>query len=191
MHLLESYALLIGQQISSCFIDEEVIILPEKKYVTLHTEHAKGSSRKYNYWDEVVDYLLSNKNFNFDIIQIGQNKEEKNTKLNYSYLGETNYNSLAYLIKNSEMHIGYDSLPVHLASHYGKKIVAIYPHYKQYSGPFFSNENDICILEPNYPINQKTFKKIKPSYSNHGDLMNTILPKDIYLSILKILKINE
>ena len=191
MHLLESYALIVGQKISSCFIDQEEIQLPNKKYITFHSEHAKGTSRKYDRWEEVIDLLINNKNFDYEIIQIGQDIENKNEKINTQFLGKTNYNSLAFLINNSSLHVGYDSLPVHLASHFNKKIVAIYPHHKQYSGPFFSKDEDIIILEPNYPINPNNSKPIKPSYSNNCNLMNTISSKDIYLSVLKLLNINE
>ena len=191
MHILESYALVSGQKISSCFIHEEKIQLPYTKYITLHTEHNKGTSRKYKNWKSVVESLINNKNFDYQIIQIGQNKDEINEKVNTTYVGKTNYNSLAFLIKNSSLHLGYDSLPVHIASHFNKKIVAIYPYSIKHSGPFFSREKDIITLEPEYQINPHNSKRIKPIYSDNCEMMNTINPQDIYKAVLKLLNIDE
>jgi len=191
MHLLESYALIMGQKISSCFIHEEEIELPQRKYITFHSEHDKGTSRKYHRWEEVINLLIKNQNFDYDIVQIGENNKNINQNINNSYVGKTNYHSLAYLIKNSEMHLGYDSLPVHIASHFGKKIVAIYPQYKCYTGPYFSKEEDVIIIEPHYSINPHSSEKIKPSYSFNCKLMNTIPPERIYKSVLKLLNIDE
>lgn len=191
MHLLESYALVSGQKISSCFIHEEIIELPYQKYITLHSEHDKGTSRRYRRWKDVVDLLINNKNFDYEIVQIGQNRDPINEKVNERYVGRTNYHSLAFLIKNASLHLGYDSLPVHLASHFNKKIVALYPQYKGHTGPYFSEEKDIIILEPEYKINSHNGKKIKPSYSSNCSLMNTIEPELVYKSVLQLLNINE
>jgi len=191
MHLLESYALVMGKKIFSCFIHEEEIELPLKKYITFHSEHDKGTSRNYHKWGEVINLLLKNKNFDYEIVQIGQNNKNINKNINNSYVGKTNYHSLAYLIKNSEMHLGYDSLPVHIASHFGKKIVAIYPQYKSYTGPYFSKKEDVIIIEPPYPINPYSSQRVKPSYSFNCNLMNSISPQYIYKSVLKILNIDE
>ena len=193
MHILETYSLVTAQKISKCFIHEESINIPLNKYITFHGFHKKGSSRQYKSWQKIIDLLNNNNKFNYEIVQIGEINDLKYNNINNDFLGKTNVNSLAFLINNSELHFGYDSFPVHLASHFQKKIVAIYPHFSKSSGPFFSNEKDIKIIEPYYNKIGINPIKLKPcfAYNDKNDLINTIDPNEIYESILNLLKIND
>jgi ADP-heptose:LPS heptosyltransferase len=184
MHILENYALITGCKINKCFIDEEHIELPTNKYITFHPFSPKGSSRQYNKWHIVINSLKQNQNFKYDIIQVGENNDTKYNNVNTEYLGKTNYHSLAFLIKNSSLHLGYDSLPIHFASHYDIPIVAIYPWYSKNCGPYFSSNNKIKIFEPDFSI-------IKPTYSmeDPNNLINTISPDKIYNAIKDLLEI--
>jgi ADP-heptose:LPS heptosyltransferase len=119
----------------------------------------------------------------YDIIQIGGSNDVRYEYANHHYLGKTNYHSLAYLIKNAELHLGFDSLPVHLASHFDRKIVAIYPWYAQNCGPYFSDTNDIVILEPDFSIFKPCF-----NVADRFDLINTIEVSDIYQAVIGLLK---
>jgi ADP-heptose:LPS heptosyltransferase len=80
------------------------------------------------------------------------------------------------------LHLGYDSLAVHLASHYQKKIVALFPHWAKSSGPYFSRPEDVILFEPD-------FSKIKPcfSYDDPYRLLNTIAPEDIARATIHLL----
>jgi len=185
MHLLESYALTAGCKISKCFIHEEPIELPHKKYITLNTYSNRGNSRQYDHWDQVIDRLLNNVKFNeYTIIQTGNKEDPKHKNVDTTYLGKTNYHSLAYLIKNASLHLGIDSFPVHLASHFDIKIVAIYFYYSSTCGPYFSSADKIRLFEPN-------FDKAKPIF-NYDDplrLINTINPDDIYEAVGDLLNL--
>ena len=183
MHLLETYALPSGCKISEPFIHLEPIDLPKHKYMTFHGFHPEGSSKQYKRWSVVLEMLKDDPEFTYDIIQIGGKNDERYENVDHSYLGKTTYHSLAYLIKNAELHLGFDSLPVHLASHFNTKIVAIYPWYAQNCGPYFSKKNDCIILEPDFSI-------YKPCFSSYDkfDLINTIEPKTIYDSVKCIKK---
>jgi len=186
MHLIEAYALASGAAIEKCFINEKEINLPSKKYITFHGVNPKGKYRQYDYWQIVIDDLLSHPDFDYEIVQIGEDKDLKYYRVNGDYLGKTNFLTLAFLIKNSELHFGYDSFPVHLASYYDKKIVALYPQYAVNTGPFFNIENDCISIEadPNC--------KTKPIWSefHSNDRINSISPKLIVKSILELLQIN-
>jgi ADP-heptose:LPS heptosyltransferase len=183
MHLLETYAVSCGAQIGKCFIKEESMPLPEKKYITFHGFNPKGSSRQYEHWQIVIDTLLQHKEFDYDIVQVGGLIDHRFNGINTEYLGATSYNNLAYLIKHSELHLGFDSLPVHLASHYNKKIVAIYCHYSSISGPYFSSHKDIRILQPD-------FSQIKPTYgyNDPNNLIQKIDPLEISEAVLSLLR---
>ena len=170
MHAIETYALVSGAKIGKSFIKEEEIELPKGRYMTFHPHHDKGTARRYGHWEKVVELITYNRPL-IKVLQIGGIDDKKYDGCDTSLLGKTNYHSLAYVIKHSVLHLGYDSLPVHLASHYQKKIVAIYPFWAKSSGPYFSNPDDVHALEPD-------FTKIKPcySYDDPHRLINNIKP---------------
>jgi ADP-heptose:LPS heptosyltransferase len=182
MHLLESYALTCGCFIDKCFIEEEEIDLPKSKYITLHSFNNKGTSRQYSHWHSVISYLKKDPRFNHEIVQIGGSEDFK-YDINTSYLGQTSCNSLAYLIKYSDLHLGFDSFPVHLASHYNKKIVALYPQYAKNTGPYFSKKEDVYLFETYRYTNQKPiFEKNDPNGT-----INKIPPERIAEAVLDLL----
>lgn len=184
MHLLETYAVSTGCSVDKCFLHEEKIDLPDSPYITIHSHNPKGPGRQYKYWQDVVDHLKSHSKFNLEIIQIGGLLDERLKHINTSYLGKTNYHSLSYLIKNSVLHIGFDSLPIHIASHHNIKIVAIYAHYANNTRPYFSDPENIVLLEPDH-------SKIKPVFSNIDpfDQINSIPPSYIIDGIHKLLNL--
>lgn len=184
MHLLETYALLSGAKIDKCFIKEEPINLPKEKYITLHSYNPKGNNRQYKYWNNVIKNLNNHPLFDYEIIQIGGIDDIK-TNTNTTYLGKTTYNSLAYLMKHSSLHMGFDSFPAHLASYYGKKMVVLYAHYANNTGPYFSNKKDVILLEPDHSI-------VKPIFgdSDPYDKINTIDFNIITNSVLTLLDIS-
>jgi ADP-heptose:LPS heptosyltransferase len=186
MHLLETYSLVSGARIGQSWIKEKEISLPSKKYITFHPVHSKGNARKYSYWKDVIINLKNNNSFisDYDIIQIGEH-DGIDYGANVDYLEKTNYHELAYLIHNASLHLGYDSLAVHLASHFQTKIVAIYSYLAKNSGPYFSKDEDIIILESSY-------KDIRPSYSYDDNfrLIDKISPKEISDAVLKLLNID-
>lgn len=184
MHILESYALLSGAKINKCYIQEMPIILPVNNYITFHPFSEKGDSKQYDKWNKIIDLLITNKNFNYEIVQIGTHNPIESYPVNINYLGNMKIWQLAYLIKNSSLHLGYDSLPVHLASHYDIPIVAMYSYYANTCGPYFSSSEKIRIFEPD-------FSKVKPTYGYNDPyrLINNIEYLDVYNSILELLGI--
>ena len=183
MHILETYALLSGAQIDQCFIQEEEIDLPSKKYITFHPYSPKGNSKQYDKWNEILSLLKNNSEFDYEIVQVGEVTDQR-YDVNTFYLGKTSYNSLAYLIKNSQLHLGFDSFPVHLASHYDIKIVALYSYYATTCGPYFSSSDNIRIFEPDFTNTKPTF-----SYDDPFRLINTIDHNQVYQAIIELLGI--
>lgn len=184
MHILETYALLAGCTSTKSFIHEEEINLPSKPYITFHPHSPKGNHKQYDWWNNVLEMLNDNENFNYEIIQVGATKEDEHYVHNIDYLGSTNFWQLAYLIKHSSLHLGFDSLPVHLASHYDIPIVAIYSYYKSTCRPYFSTEEKVRLLEPD-------FSYIKPTYGDDDPnrLINNINPNNIYNSVVELLNL--
>lgn len=186
MHILETYALTCGCPISKPFIKEDSsIVLPSTKYITLHSYDPKGTARLYNKWENVISILKNNPNFTYEIVQTGGLLDPKCQGANHDYLGKTSYGSLAFLIKNAQLHLGFDSLPVHLASYYDIKIVALYGYYANMSRPYFSNENNIRIFEPDFSSTKPTFH-----YNDPYNLIQTIEPSQIANAVFDLLGID-
>ena len=181
MHLIESYALSAGCKISKPTIQLQEIDLPKEKCMTFHGFNPKGQSRQYNSWELVLEKINADASIDLQVVQVGGAQDKKYFGADHSYLGKTSYNSLAYLIKNAELHLGFDSLPMHLASIFDTKIVALFNSYSQNTGPYFSKE--YITLEPSYD-------EIKPcfNYEDRFDLINTIDPEIVYLETKRILE---
>jgi len=185
MKLVETYAANSGLTISKPFIYEKFFPLNVDRYITIHKE-VKYPSRKYLYWQEVVDILnpILQQN-NIKILQVGTKEDEPLTNV-MSTLGMTSLNQLAYIVKNTMLHVGVDSFPVHLASYYDKKIVSIYSNTNSTNmGPYWGNQKNHILIEADR-------KGKKPSYSfdEFPKTINTIKPEEIAKSVLSLLGIS-
>ena len=78
MHLVESFALNTGLQINKPYIFDKFIPLSfQGDYITLQP-YGKYDSRKYDYWDEVLDIILPIlKENNIRVIQLGTPDEKE------------------------------------------------------------------------------------------------------------------
>jgi hypothetical protein len=186
MHILEQYALNCGLKINKPYIYEKYFPLPFEKYITFNP-FGKFNSRKYSYWQEVIDLItpILNKE-NIHIVQMGGQNEIGYNNCTH-LMGQTNFNQTAYIINNSLLHFGVDSFPVHVASYFDKKIVALYSNmYLSQSKPYWSNHENIELI-------QADLKNKKPSYSaeENPKIINNIKPEEIVKKILKLLSINH
>ena len=186
MHILEQYALNCGVKIGKPYIVDKFFPLPADKYITLNP-YGKFDSRNYNYWQQVIDILFPTlEKHGISIVQIGgKNEQPLNKCINLS--GATNLNQTAYIIKNSLLHFGVDSFPIHLASVYNKKIVGLYCNmYSNQSAPYWSDKNDVILI-------QADLKGNKPSYSAQESpkTINSIKPETICSSVLNLLNIKD
>lgn len=186
MHILEQYALNCGLKIGKPHIYEKFFPIPFEKYITFNP-FGKFNSRKYSYWQEVVDLLLPILNkHNMHIVQIGS-KDEPGYQNCFQLMGQTSFNQTAHIINNSLLHFGVDSFPIHIASHFDKKIVGLYCNmYASQSKPYWSNEKNVILLQAD--LNGK-----KPSYAaeENPKTIDRIKPETIANSIIKLLNLEE
>jgi hypothetical protein len=97
------------------------------------------------------------------------------------------YKQSSYILKKSSLHIGIDSLPIHIASIHDIPIVALYSHiYPSNAYPYWSSPEKIILLESDKKGNKPSF-----SYQENPKTIRTIKPEDIANSALKLLNINE
>ena len=154
-------------------------------YITIHCGDGKINSKTYEYWEEVINLIkFPLLHYGIKIVQIGGEKDFKILNVDHDYRGIT-YEQSFFIQKNSILHIGIDSLPCHIASAFGKKIVALYGHiYPSQASPAWSNENDIILLEPEWGDK-------KPSYSAQESpkMIRTIKVEKIVQSIFDLLEL--
>ncbi len=185
MHILEAYSTSSGLKIDKPFILDRFFAVPAEKYITLHTGDGKFGSRTYDYWQDVADFL--NKFLSphgISIVQIGANEDKKLQNI-ICLNGKTSISQTAYILKNSLCHVGIDSLPIHLASHYEKKIVGLYSNAPaQNSAPYWSKSSDVILLESDKDGDKPTYAKEETPKT-----INTIFPDVITASACKLLGI--
>ena len=186
MRLLDTYATNTGSKIDKPFIYSKFFPLPIGKYITFQAQ-TPYDSRNYSYWQEVINLLhpFLNKN-DIHILQVGT-KNEKALNGVVNLLGQTNINQLSYVIENSILHFGADSLCVHLSSHFNKPIVSLYSiSNPSVAGPHFGDKNKHILLKGYERIGNR-----KPSYSQveSPKSIDTIKPEEICTAILNLLNI--
>ena len=181
-HLIEEYAKNLGVKIGKPIFEPHYFPIIEDKYITVHLDNTIDS-KYYEFFQEVLD-LLKNiiSPLGYKIYQIGGGEDPELTGADKSYLGFSRKQT-AYIIKNSCLHIGIDSFPVHLASVYDVPIVALYSHiYPQHAYPYWSSKEKVRILEADRKGNKPSY-----SYQEKPKSINTIKPEEIVKNACELL----
>ena len=186
MHILEQYAVNCGAKISKPQIIPQYFPIPFKeKYICLNAGSGM-ESKNYDYYNEVVEFLSPFlEKENIKIIQVGAEKEKLINNC-YSALG-CSKRQTAFIIKNSELYFGSDTMSLHFASFFQKKIVCLSTViFKENIYPYWSKKEDYTIIESHRNGN-------KPSFSNEENpkTINFIKPEQVVKEILKFLQIKN
>lgn len=184
-HIIEVYAKELGVKIGQPHITEHFYPLPFNKYITIHNSK-KMPAKDYDYWDVVISIIKKPLNLNdIKIIQIGGQEDHPISGVDFNMCGNS-YRHMNYAIKKSMLHVGVDSLPVHVASAYDKPIVAIYGNtYKDSCKPIWNKNSKTVCLEPDFSKDLPSFSVAEPRKR-----INETLPEEIAKSILEQLNIN-
>lgn len=184
-HLIEEYAKSLGVKIGKPVLVDHFYPTLHDKYITIHSDN-KIDSKAYEYFPQVIDLLKPVLHeHGYKIYQIGgpQDPELKNADLKLLNL---NYKQSSYILKKSSLHLGIDSLPVHIASCYDVPIVALYSHiYPSNAYPYWSSPEKIILLESDKKGNKPSF-----NYKEDPKTIRTIKPEDIANSVFKLLNID-
>ena len=189
MHIIECYALSCGLKIDKPTMEIEEIELPTEKYITFHPDCGKGNTRNYEHWGAVLDEI---KDLGYKILRIGDDEKSLERDITTSqadcldetYFNALNLKQLAFLIKNCSLHLGYDSLPIHIASMFSKKIVGLYSLYSSHSYPYWSKKEDIRLHEPDWKLYKPSF-----NYMEQTPIINTIDHKEVSCSVKELLSV--
>jgi hypothetical protein len=185
MHILEQYAVNCGVKIGKPYIFKEYVPIPFDKYIVLHAGSGM-ESKNYDYYDDVVSFIkpyLDKQNIK--IVQIGGEKERL-IKNCYHLLGTTK-KQLAYIIDNSLLYFGNDTISLHFASYFQKKIVcASSVLFESCFYPYWSKKEDYTIINSDR-------NGLKPSFSNNENpkTINLIKAEKIAEKILNYLNIKH
>jgi len=184
MHLVEKYATSCGIRINKPEIYEKFFPVPFNKYIIFCPKNTKNGS-EYDHWQIVIDTLVQfMKTQEIHIIQIGDKNSKKYT--NCAFIDESiiDFQNLTYLIKNSELVLGVDTVANHIASSFSKKIVGLYYNINiENVKPYWGEKSRQKLLYP------KIFTK--PFYGsnlNHKSI-NSINPEEVTTSVLNLLNI--
>ena len=137
----------------------------------------------FDHWDSVIRILnpILEKN-NIGIVQIGDKKDKK-IKFCIDATADCDENQTAYIIKRALLHLGIDGFPVHVASGYNKRIVALYSNqYASQVKPYWSKKEDVILLESDKGGDKPTY-----SSSEVPKTINTIKPEEICRAVCSLL----
>lgn len=122
MKYIERYALAAGLKIGKQYVKEDFFPLPFTRYITLHAS-AGMQGKTYPYYSEVLTILKSCLDWNdIKIVQIG-GKDDIPLPGCYHIMGRYSFNQGSYIIRNSMLHLGNDSVWGHRAGHIGIPLV--------------------------------------------------------------------
>lgn len=185
-HLIEEYAKTLGVKIGKPYLCEHFYPILDEKYITIHTDK-KIDSKNYEYFPQVLNLIkpiLNQKGYK--IYQIGGSEDPKLENVDGCFLN-LNFKQSAYLIKRSKLHLGIDSLPIHIASMYDIPIVALYSHtYAANAYPYWSSKENVVLIESEKNGNKPSF-----SYQESPKTIRSIKPEKIAQSVFDLLKIEE
>jgi len=182
MHLVETYSLSTGSKIKKPFIHKKFFPLPFDKYITI--QNSSGMQGKsYDYFQEVVNFVYEDlEKFGYKIIQIG-NKDDKQLTNVFNLQGQTSINQTAFILENSQLHVGNDSFAIHMCSAFNVPLIGLYSvSSPEIAGPFWKNKNQICLTPKNW----------NPSFNPNESpkRVNEIKIESIIESIKTLLNIN-
>jgi len=186
-HLVEEYAKSLGCRIGAPHLSDHFYPVVHEKYITFHTNSKKVPCKHYDHWDIVfilIKDALSAKGIK--IIQVGGSDDPAYPQCDMHTLGSS-FKQSFYIFRDTLLHLGIDSVPMHIASAYGKKIVALFSNsYPSNASPLWSESNDIRILSPD-------FSKTKPSFAltESPKRVNEIKPELVASSVLELLNIGH
>ena len=177
MHLVEQYALASGSKINKPKIREKYFPVASNRFITFSP--FSKPAKNYDLWKETLSMIKEPlTKLGIDIVQLGEEKQSLFEGC-IDLRGKTTIAESAYVIKNSLLHLGADSFPVHIASAYGKKIVALYSNSPiENCKAYWSDDSDFIGLESYKGGKQHSF-----SMEEKPKTINSIEPEKVAVSV--------
>ena len=180
-HICEEYAKSLGVRVGRPKISDHFFPIPFDQYITIQTT-SKFESRNYSFWDSALS-LIKERLPQYKVVQVGVKGDPLCLRADSSLLEATSFRQMFHVIKNSSLHLGVDSLGVHVASALDIPCVGLYSNMlSSQSGPLWHKNSDFTCINSDKKNN-------KPSYATVEDpkTINTIKPEDIASSVLELI----
>jgi len=186
MKLIETYANNVGVKLPQEGEKPYLSFHPTpEKYITIHTSSGM-KSKNYDYFQEVIN-LTANKinKSGYKILQIGKSDDELISQALDLRSKTTLYQS-NFIIKNSSLHLGNDSVWTHVAGLFDTPCISLYgPTIKNVCSPYYSNKNSTYIES------HRKNKKASHSFFENPKTINFINPEEIANAIFRLLGIES
>jgi len=179
MHLIDLYSRDLNVDIGKPILSPHFYPLTDENYVTIHTSD-KVPAKNYSYWAEVVSILRPELDKRgIALIQVGTKEDPQITGV-HKFINNTTFNQLFHILKGSKCHVGIDSCPVHLCSHFDVPTVSIYAHsYAKTCDPIWNKEKAI-VIESDRGGDKPSF-----SYSEDPKKIDILKPEQIANAVFK------
>lgn len=183
--LAQTYSRSSGLKLNRPVINIAPYSIPFNKYI-VYSNSSGNDNKNYDYFQETIDFILPElKKNNISIIQIGNGKDRPLEGC-YFLQGKTTLAQTAFIIKNSLLLVGNDSMPVHLAGVLDIPSISIYgPTSIENHGPYWKNVNSV-FLEGDRQGKMPTF-----SFNESPKTVNSVKPEKIVEEVFKILNIDQ
>jgi hypothetical protein len=180
MHLIEKYSLNCGispAKLGKPYIYTSYYPIPSNKYIVIHPSSGM-SSKNYSYYQDIIDFIYEEtKTTEFEIIQIGEEKDAPLSKC-INLQGKTNIHQTCFILKNASLFIGNDSFSTHVSSAFGIPLVSLYSVIQpEVAGPYWNNGKQFTIMAP------LEGKKPKYSAEDPDRLIDKIKPEEVLKKI--------
>lgn len=186
MHLASLYARDLGVKIGKPILVPHFFPVLDEKYIVIHNGE-KVPAKNYSYWKDVIDIIKPQlKKEGIKIYQIGLQQEKTIEGIDRRILTNSLKQS-SFVIKNSLLVAGIDSVPIHLASCLDIPSVSIYAHtYANTCSPLWNEKSKAIIIE-----SERNGQK--PSFSLEEDpkTIDLIYPEVIAEEIFHQLNIQQ
>lgn len=183
-HLLTAYSNYLGvTPTERPILNEKFFPLPQSKYIVVHNDR-KLQSKFYEYFEEVCSLLrpILHK-AGYQICQVGGPNDPHIQGVDHRFLG-LSWGQSTFIIKNSSLLIGIDSVCGHIASAYNIPTISLFAHiYASQAKPAWTDK--LICLEPEWGDQ-------KPSYSavENPKMIRTIRVEKIVQSAFNLLEID-
>lgn len=184
MHLAEVYAKDLGVKVGTPQFTPHFFPCTFESYITIHNGN-KVPSKEYSYWRDVIRIIKPElQSRGIKICQIGTPEESQihgvDARFNTGTLKQA-----GFLIQGSLLHVGIDSVPVHLASSLDIPSVSIYAHtYMGTCSPLWNKNSKAITLESHRDGNKPSF-----SLTENPKTIDLIKPEQVASAIFEQLNI--
>lgn len=186
MHIVEAYSNHCGVKLPKSGIAPIESFYPSpEKYITIHPA-SRGDAKVYDYFVEVLSWIKpALDKENIKIIQVGY-KTDKVISLCEDYRANTNFSQTCYLVKNSLLHIGCDSVYMHVAGLYKVPLIALFgTTLPAVSAPYYKGDKTIIIES------DRGGRKASLALNEAVKTINMIKPEKVINSVFNLLNIKR